>query len=373
MSLCQGWGFPLSSLSDGARRATAKDVAKAAGVSRTSVSFAFNDPARLGDATRQRILKAAEELGYRPDPVARMLVHGRTNSLGILLPQDIPQAMENPYYTQFIIGVGQVCHQEGYTLLLVPPLRNSMLEAIPYAAVDGFIVSGLEKDRGEVAELERRGIPYVLVDSDGDHTSPSVEVDDTAGAAAMMTHLLDLGHRRIAILAFESGPESGDGEYRGPLGRRIAGIDQALAAVGLSRDNDKVTLTEVPCTRAEGYKAGLELLRRTNRPTAVFALSDILAAGVLDAAYELGVAVPSEVSVAGFDDQPEAMWVRPRLTTVRQPTEAKGRVAADFLVSTIRGNARHPHQKLHTAVIVRESTAPPPRSAEPSPEAIAMA
>ena len=304
------------------RRPTAKDVAEAAGVSRTSVSFAFNDPNRISAATRERILTVAADLGYRPDPIARMLVQGRTNSLGILLPQDIPQAMENPYYAQFIIGVGQVCHQEGYTLLLVPPLRNSMLEAIPYAAVDGFIVSGLERDRGEVAELKRRGVPYVLVDSEASQDSPSVEVDDAAGAAAMMSHLLDLGHRHITVLAFDAGPDRPTEGYRGPLGRRIAGIDEALAQTGLSRSSDGIELHEVTCTRAEAFKAGLDILNRDHPPTAIFALSDILAAGVLDAAYELGVEVPRTVSVAGFDDQPEASWVRPRLTTVRQPIEA---------------------------------------------------
>jgi DNA-binding LacI/PurR family transcriptional regulator len=326
------------------------------------VSFAFNDPTRLSTATRERILAVAGDLGYRPDPVARMLVQGRTNSLGILLPQDIPQAMENPYYAQFLVGVGQVCHQEGYTLLLVPPLRNSMLEAIPYAAVDGFIVAGLERDRGEVAELERRGVPYVLVDSEHTENLPSVEVDDRAGAAAMMSHLLELGHRRITVLAFEAGPDSSVDDARGPLGRRMAGIDDALAAEGLTRQDVGLHVIEAPCTRSEGYKAAMGLLEADDRPTAVFALSDILAAGVLDAAYELDLPVPSSLSVAGYDDQPEAVWLRPRLTTVRQPIEAKGRVAADFLVTAIRGTARHSHHKLHTTLIVRESTGPQPRS-----------
>ena len=331
-------------------------------MSKTSVSFAFNDPSRLSEATRDRILRIAAEVGYRPDPLARMLVNGRTHSLGILLPQDISQAMENPYYAQFLIGVGQVCHQEGYTLLLVPPLRNSMLDAIPYAAVDGFIVAGLERDRGEVAELERRGVPYVLVDSESTENLPSVEVDDRTGAAAMMSHLLELGHRRITVLAFDAGPDRGHEGFRGPLGRRMAGIDDALTAAGLTRQDVGLQVVEAPCTRAEGYKAGLRILDGQDRPTVVFALSDILAAGVLDAAYELGLDVPSQLSVAGYDDQPEAVWLRPRLTTVRQPIEAKGRVAADFLVSAIRGNARHPHQKLHTSLIVRESTAPPSRN-----------
>jgi DNA-binding LacI/PurR family transcriptional regulator len=352
----------LSGSTEGPKRATSKEVAEAAGVSRTSVSFAFNDPSRLSAATRDRILRIAAEVGYRPDPLARMLVNGRTHSLGILLPQDISQAMENPYYAQFLIGVGQVCHQEGFTLLLAPPLRNSMLDAIPYAAVDGFIVAGLERDRGEVAELERRGVPYVLVDSESTENLPSVEVDDRTGAAAMMSHLLELGHRRITVLAFDAGPDRGHEGFRGPLGRRMAGLDDALSTAGLSRQDVALQVVEAPCTRAEGYKAGLRILDEQDRPTVVFALSDILAAGVLDAAYELGLDVPSQLSVAGYDDQPEAVWLRPRLTTVRQPIEAKGRVAADFLVSAIRGNARHPHQKLHTSLIVRESTAPPPHN-----------
>nr|WP_240978058.1 substrate-binding domain-containing protein [Knoellia sp. DB2414S] len=288
-----------------------------------------------------------------------MLVQGRTNSLGILLPQDIPQAMENPYYAQFLVGVGQVCHQEGFTLLLVPPLRNSMLDAIPYAAVDGFVVTGLERDRGEVAELERRGVPFVLVDSESDEDVPTVEVDDQAGAAAMMTHLLELGHRDITVLAFEAGPDSVIDAARGPLGRRMAGVDDALDGLGPVASDVRLRVVEARATRAEGYKAGLDILDSDDRPTAVFALSDILAAGVLDAAYELGISVPGDVSVAGYDDQPEAVWLRPRLTTVRQPIEAKGRVAADFLVSAIRGSSRHHHHTLHTALIVRESTATP--------------
>lgn len=345
---------------DAGRRPTSKEVAAAAGVSRTSVSFAFNDPARLSEPTRTRILEAAATLGYKPDPIGRMLVRGKTNSLGLLLPQDIPKVMENPYYAQFLIGLGQVCHREGMTLLLVPPLRNSMLDAIPYAAVDGFVVAGLESDRGEVAELERRGVPFVLVDSEAPEGVPSVDVDDRAGADAMTRHLLELGHTRIAFLAFEAGPNHERSGFRGPLGRRVLGIDDALARVGLSRSDPGIQFVEVPCTRVDGSRAAMALLAGDQRPTAIFALSDILAAGVLDAAHELKLSVPDELSVAGFDDQPEASWVRPQLTTVRQPIESKGRVAGDFLVDAIRGHAQHPHQVLHTSLVIRESTGPRP-------------
>jgi DNA-binding LacI/PurR family transcriptional regulator len=341
---------------EGERRATARAVAEAAGVSRTAVSFAFNDPTRLSAETRDRILRVADELGYAPHPIARMLVQGQTRTLGLLLPQDIPQVMENPYYSQFLVGLGQVVHREGMSLLLAPPIRSSMLQAIPYAAVDGFVVCGLEIDRGEVTELRRRRMPFVLVDSDAPEGVPSVEVTDQEGMADVVRHLLHLGHRRVAVLSFEGGPDRERYGYRGPLARRMAGLADALGEVGLSLDHPDVELVEVPCTRADGYRATRTLMASERRPTAIITLSDILAIGAIDALHDLGVSIPGEVSVTGFDDQPEAAWVRPRLTTVRQPMQAKGRVAGDLLISAIRGESQHPHQLLHTALIVRESS-----------------
>ncbi|MGA5300427.1 LacI family DNA-binding transcriptional regulator [Nucisporomicrobium flavum] len=335
---------------------TSSDVAAAAGVSRSAVSFAFNNPHRISTATRDRILAVAEEIGYTPNTLARMLQAGTTNSLGVLLPQRLARILENPYYARFLMGVGQICDQEGYTLLLSPPLQDSVLKAIPYAAVDGFVVCGLETDRGEVAELERRGIPFVLIDSDRYEGAPSVDVDDHAGAREVTRHLLDLGHRRLAVLSLDPGPDAAERGYRGPLARRMAGIAEALAGAGLSMAD--VTLAEVPVTRTDGYRATRRMMER-ERPTAILALSDVLAYGAVDACQELGIDVPGQVSVTGFDDLAESAWFRPRLTTVRQPIVTKGRTAADFLISAIRGEDRHPHQVLGTSLIVRDSTAAP--------------
>ncbi|WP_436520279.1 LacI family DNA-binding transcriptional regulator [Actinoplanes sp. HUAS TT8] len=328
----------------------------AAGVSRSAVSFAFNNPQRISSATRERILAVAEELGYTPSTLGRMLQAGTTNSIGVLLPQRLAQILENPYYARFLMGAGQVCDQEGYTLLLTPPLRDSVLKAIPYAAVDGFIVCGLEIDRGEVAELDRRGIPFVLIDSDRHEGAPHVEVDDRGGAREVARYLLELGHRRLAVLSIDPGPEVAERGYRGPLGRRLAGIADALAEVGMTMDD--VRLAEVPATRADGYKATKDLMSEKS-PTAILALSDVHAYGAVDALQELGVRVPEDVSVTGFDDLAESAWFRPRLTTVRQPIVTKGRMAADFLISAIRGEDQHPHQTLGTSLIVRDSAAKP--------------
>lgn len=338
-------------------RATSNDVARLAGVSRTSVSFAFNDPERISDATRQRILSAAEKLNYVPNPVAQMLKRGQTRTLGVLLPQDIPTVMQNPYYSQFLTGLGQTCEREGLTLLLCPPLRNSMLKAIPYAACDGFVVCGLEVDRGEVDELRRRGVPFVLVDSEPLDGVPAVDADDEEGGYLLAQHALTLGHRHIALVMFEGGPDVSRLGYRGPLGRRLAGMHRALQEAGIDRDDPRIIVTETPCTRRGGFEAAERLLREHPDLTCILSFSDIIAVGVLDALKSNHVQVPEDISVAGFDDQPEAEWTTPRLTTIRQPTEAKGRVSGDFLAAAISGRGNHPRQSLQCILVQRESMA----------------
>ena len=347
------------------RRVTMQDVADKAQVSKTSVSMAFNDNARLSEATLLHIMATAAELGYSQDPAARMLRTRRTNSLGLLLPQQLDKVLENPYYSQFLQGIGQTCQREGFTLLLAPPLRGSMLKTIPYAAVDGFIVSGLEYDRGEVSALRQRGIPFVLVDSELHEGVPSVEIDDSEGIEQLVRHLLDLGHRNIAIVAFETGIEGGYRNWRGPVLRRMQGAIAALKAFDLDPESDGISIMEVACTRQGGLRAFQELWARDEKPTAIVAFSDIIALGVLDAARDAGVAVPAQVSVSGFDDLAEAGWAAPSLTTVRQPIESKGRLAAEFLVEAISADdsSRSHQQRLHTTVLIRNSTGPVPRDA----------
>ncbi|MEW1911924.1 LacI family DNA-binding transcriptional regulator [Kitasatospora sp. NPDC085895] len=342
----------------GRGKPTAGDVAAAAGYSRTAVSFAFNSPDQLSRATRERILAVAEELGYRPSPLARMLRAGQTRALGVLLPQGLAAILRNPYYTEFLRGVGEVCDREGYTLLLTPPLRESMLEAIPYAAVDGFVVCGLETDRGEVAELARHRTPVVLVDGDPQSEAPGVDVDDRRGTREAVRHLVGLGHRRIAVLSFDPGPDTAVRGYRGPLARRLAGLADGLAEAG--RTMADVELAEVPISRADGERTVRRWMAGPEPPTAILALSDILAFGALEALRDLGVDVPGEVSVVGFDDLAEAARTRPALTTVRQDVEAKGRTAAGALLAAIRGEQQPVRRLLPTRLVVRASTAPPP-------------
>jgi alanine racemase len=340
-------------------KVTINDIAREAGVSKTSVSFAFNDPTQLAPATVEHIREIAERLGYTPDPIARSMTTKRTNALGLLLPQDIATALANPFFTQFMRGVGAVCGQAGLTLMLVPPLWGSMLKAIPHATVDGFVVVGLEVDRGEVQLLRRRHVPFVMVDSDAPEDIPSVNVDDRSGARAVMAHVLAQGHRRIAIVCIESGKAGLVEEFTGTLAARLAGYREALAAYGLALDSPGMQLVEAASSWEGGQTAFAQLWAAAQPPTAIVAMSDIMAIGALDAARERQLELPEQLSIAGFDDLADARRIRPALTTVRQPVEQKGRLAAETLVAALREPGAPAHHLLPTELVVRQSVAAP--------------
>jgi DNA-binding LacI/PurR family transcriptional regulator len=237
-----------------------------------------------------------------------------------------------------------------------------MIKAIPYAAVVGFIVSGLEYDRGEVTALRQRGTPFVLVDSEWHEGVPSVDIDESEGIKELVEHLLRQGHRRIAFVAIETDTPGGYRNWKGPVQRRMQGAIDGLATAGLTPDDEGIEIIEVPCTRAGGVTAFRSLWVRDSRPTAVVAFSDIIAFGVLDAAREAGVDVPRQLSVSGFDDLAEASWTTPSLTTIHQPILAKGRLAAEYLVDVIAGDTdpQAHQQRLATALLLRDSTGPAP-------------
>ena len=165
-------------------RVTMKDIAERAGVSKTAVSFAFNDPSRLSKATVEKILRVAEELGYAPHPVARSLSMRRTGAIGVLVPQDVATMLENPFFIQFLRGIGQVSLEEGVFVLLAAPVQGSLQDAVDRATVDGFVVIGLGAGDPVVDLLRRRDIPFVLVDSEPLDGVPGVNVD-----AVSYTHL----------------------------------------------------------------------------------------------------------------------------------------------------------------------------------------
>jgi DNA-binding LacI/PurR family transcriptional regulator len=319
-------------------KVTIEDIASKAGVSKTSVSFAFNNPERLSETTLKHILRVAEELGYNPDPIASNLKTGRTGCIGLLMPQPLPNVARNPHTLEFIEGIGEICHDSGTSLMLVPPLKGSLRRAIVRAAVDGFVTMGLEPFRRTIAVLQQRGVPFVTVDSDPTHGLPCVNVDDEKGAYHAMRYVLERHHRHIAILGIRSEHSGKYQDYTGLLRRRISGYVRALDEFGLSIDDRRVRLIECSVEAHEGERAFRSLWRPNGwQPTAVVAMADILLLGVLQAAHDLGLKVPGDISLMGFDDIEFSALAAPALTTIRQPTAEKGRVATRMLLDLIEG------------------------------------
>lgn len=314
---------------------TISEIARRAGVSKTAVSFAFNYPERLSEDTLRHILAVAEEAGYAPDPVASNLKTRRTGCIGILVPQPIPIMTRNPYLLKFIEGVGDVCHESGMSLMLVPPLKGSLRRAIVRAAVDGFLTLGLETFRGTMVVLQQRGVPFVMVDSDPTPGIPCVNIDDEAGAYAAMSYALALGHKQIAIFGIRSGHHGDYRKYAGTLQRRMAGYARALAEHGLSLDAPSIRLLECECDAAGGYEGLHTLWQSRWHPTAMVVMADVIAIGVMQAARELGLGIPDELSLIGYDDIEASSLTCPALTTIRQPAMEKGRVAARLLLQRI--------------------------------------
>lgn len=345
------------------KKITMQDIADAARVSKSAVSFAYNTPDRLSSETVEHIFSVAKELGYVRNPVAYMLRTQKTNSLGLLLPQQLGRVLENPYHSEFIQGIGQICEREGLTLLLVPPLRNSMLKAIPYAAVDGFIVTGLEEDRGEVEALMQQGKPFVIVDSEVHSQAPSINIDETRAMKELTEHLISLGHRNFVVISPESGNDDGYLSWHGTIRRRIDGVISALEENGIAPLVDKKNVIEVPCTRAGGKEAFAQITKQNNSafPTAFICFSDVIAFGVMDAARQFGLQIPRDISVTGFDDLDESACSNPPLTTVKQPVTTKGRLAAEYIVETLNAGyerASSRHVCLPITVLLRESIGP---------------
>ncbi len=337
------------------------DVAEAAGVSKTSVSFAFNNPDRLADDTAIRIRDIAQRLGYRPDPVARMLSQGRTGAIGILTPQPLSVVFSNPFFGALCEGVGLAADESGFGVYLISPLHGSLARAVGRASVDGFVAIGLAGDHPEIEQVRQSGLPIVFVDSAAGPDDASIDVDDRAGALAAAEHLVGLGHREFLVLAMEPAMRLEHPDPEGVIGQRLAGYRQGLAAAGIQLPNDRIV--SGPSTVAGGSEAFRRAWGEGLRPTAVLAMSDAIAFGVLRAADDLGINVPGALSVVGFDDVDMAAFVNPPLTTIHQPVRRKGEEAVRLLLSVIELRATgSEHRHLHTHLVSRASTGPVPRA-----------
>jgi alanine racemase len=334
------------------------DVAREAGVSKAAVSFAFNKPDRLSAQTATRIRDVAARMGYRPHPVARMLSAGQTTTIGILSPQALGQVFANPFFALFAEGVASVTEERGFGLLFISPLHGSLARALDRATVDGVVALGLDERHPEMGSIRHAGLPAVVVDAPAWPGHRAILIDDEGGARQAATHLLGLGHRDLLVMGVE--PAVGEDPDGGVAGRRLTGYRSAFAAAGVDVPPERIV--RPPATIEGGEAAFVRVWSRGERPTGVLCMSDAAAAGVLVAARRLGVRVPEELSIVGFDDLPLTRFTDPPLTTVHQPVRRKGEAAASMLLEALRrppGDDQERILVLETRLVVRRSTAAP--------------
>lgn len=350
-------------------KVTLQSIADHVGVSRMTVSNAFNRPDQLSTELRERILAAADELGYSgPDPAARALARGRTGAVGLLFKGTLSQAFEDAVASEFLASVADELARHGQALTLLTDAGQEHFLAARDVAVDGALVYVCDLDSPDAAWLRRRGVPLVAVDRAPEDGVPRVNVDDRGGAQLAAQHLLDLGHRRVGIITLQEKSEPGTGQDTGPNPgaaagpsadypalQRMLGWCEALDAAGVE---PTIAVCQHGWTTS-ALDAARSLLDRTDRPTALLCYSDAFAIAAARVAHDLGLRVPEDVSIVGFDDSTLAAAANPPLTTIRQDVGRKARTAVTTLLALLAGETPEP-VVLPAELVVRESTAPPP-------------
>ncbi|MBV9997969.1 MAG: LacI family DNA-binding transcriptional regulator [Verrucomicrobia bacterium] len=341
---------------------TIKEVAALAGVSTATVSRVINQNGYVTQAVQDKVRQTMEALNYQPSALARGLRRQKTQSIGVLVPK-----VSQPFFSLLGYAIEQALFKQGYRAFLCsaeenPEKESAYLEMLLRQRVDGIILVPTGHSVANVERLLRTRVPVVLVDRD----LPALPVDrvlsdNLQGGYGIGRHLLDLGHRRIAVVGAEPHSES--------MGRRLSGIRRALDEAGVELREEWVVIGS-----GEQFGLGLStaqgVLRHRPSPTAIVALTDGLAVGVLHGACRAGLQLPDELSVTGFDDIPLAAYVSPELTTVAQPITEMGERTVDRLLQLVqarwvRGDQNHDFEfepqsaLLPTRVVVRGSTAPP--------------
>ena len=337
-----------------AKKVTLKDVAQRAGVSYQTVSKILRNQIQVTPEVRNRVYAAVEELGYRPNITARNLRMQSSRLIGYSWQPD-RQNYFNPVLEQFEQSIVEAAEELGYHILLFPQRRGKDLaetyrDLVVTGRVDGFILSSLEFNDPRIPILQKLKVPLVAFGrSESDQPFVSVDVDGGAGLYAATTHLIEQNHRRIAALAWPEQSRVGQ--------ERLSGYLEAMHAAGLPIDPAWI----VRDTRQfdYGYSATHALLDRPldRRPTAVVTVLDLIAIGAMRAIEERGLTVGRDVAVTGFDDMPLLYFLKPGLTTLRQPVWDVGQQVVQLLVQMLQGEEPATHQLLlPPQLLIRESS-----------------
>ena len=345
-------------------RPTQVDVARRAGVARSTVSYVLNGSpdgrVTISDETRQRVLEAIEALGYEPDARAQALRSGNTNTIALIIPD-----LRNPHFCEYATGIEEAARAAGYHLLLSSTTLNNeyavdIFKDLARRRFDGLILASsfiLESEEAQstLAQIRKRGLPVVELSEN--YGVDSVSADYRDATREVMSYLLSLGHRRIGLIYGVGGHELGQD--------RLQPYQESLKAAGIPVRAGLIA--ECGPTIEDGYRAALKLLKPASRPTALLAINDLLAISAVRAAADLGLSIPGDLSLVSYDNIPMANYLVPRLTTVTKDAPALGRKAFEVLLARIQ-NPELPRQRVHSQarLIRRESTGPAPRSTKDS-------
>lgn len=335
---------------------TIKDVAREAGVSTATVSYVLNESGNISQETRQRVVAAVERLGYRPSVIARGLKAGQSRMIGYSwIP--VPANQFNPILEKFVHSMAEAAAERDFHVLAFPS-TDPADELMPYremaasGRVDGFIVSNTTLNDPRIRYLLDIDFPFVAFGrANPDWRFSWVDVDGADGLRQVVEHLRGLGHRRIACLCWPEGSASGQ--------ERLSGYCRAMEEAGLPVHPGWIVRIENDYYEAYEATARLLSLPPDDRPTAIAALTDLMAMGVLNAAADGGLEVGRELAVTGFDDAPITGYLRPSLTSVRQPIARAGEEVVHMLLGMLHGETSSPPTSLlRPRLIVRNSTAP---------------
>ncbi|RMG85798.1 MAG: LacI family transcriptional regulator [Chloroflexi bacterium] len=330
-------------------KVTIFDVARESGVSYSTVSRVLNGFKYVKESTRQKVLEAADRLGYVANLQARSLAGGRSNIIGVLVP-----GLDNGYIGEIIRGIDEALRDIGYDLMLYTTHRQEgkesrYVQAIANGLTDGLILIVPLIPTAYLDALRQQRFPYVLIDqSDIEESSSIVDATNEKGAYEATRYLIELGHRRIGHITGLMGLSSAV--------ERLAGYKAALEEAGIPFNPQLVV--EGDFWEQSGYEGTQKLLALPQPPTAIFASNDLMAFGAYEAVRTNGLDIPKDISIVGFDDIPQASLVHPKLTTVHQPLDQMGRVAVQILLERIEKDSPPRRVTLAIHLVIRDSCQP---------------
>jgi DNA-binding LacI/PurR family transcriptional regulator len=338
-------------MNESKRRYTIKDIAEQSGVSLSTVSLVLNDNPRISQATRARVLETIERLGYQPNRMARALAWRHTRTLAVLVPQ-LRHAFADVYFGEIVSGIYDRASRLGYKIML-EVARNEFIDSKEYRQlydqkfVDGILFIGANSRHRFVSELTDGSRPFLLVNNYSKEFDLNYVVSNYRyGAWQAAKHLVRLGHQRIGFIA------GGVGEIQTSQDI-LEAFREVLEDSGIGSDPNLIV--DGWLTEEGGMKAAEELLRRNPEVTAIFSLNDKMALGAIKKLNELGLRVPQDIAVVGFDDIPQASFAIPGLTTVHQPLYEIGKLACERMVELIHGKVSRVQEVIPIYLTVRES------------------